>query len=306
MKILITGTSGLIGGFIYSSLSLSYQCRGIDVVASQTTDDLIDIADTNSLEAILQALQPTLVVHVAAHKDLVQCEEYRSAAWRANVNPLVSICDYLAQRSGKLIYISSDMVFDGNNGNYSESDITCPINWYGATKLASELLILNKLPQDSISILRTAQVFGPVTDALRMYVNEKIDMDTVTNQSALPLFIKTRLTNGLPVVLPNNIISSPTPLTLIADVIGKIIQTNISTGILHVAGHKAYSRFDLGSKIADILELPTNLIHEGVDATAHLRPKDLSMNITKLQKSLEIKIDDYDILEYIKQQTQYA
>lgn len=306
MKILITGSSGLIGGFIYSHLSTDHTRLGIDIINSETTDKLVDIKDKDCMRAILDDFKPDMVIHVAAQKDLIQCEENKSEAWCSNVNPMTDISDYLSQKAGKLIYISSDMVFDGTKGNYSEEDPTCPINWYGATKAAAELVPAIRMPKDSISILRTAQVFGTVTEALIDYVNTKIDCDTMTNQSALPLFIKMRLSRGLPVILPNNIFSSPTPVTLIADVVNIIIKNEVGTGLLHVAGPESYSRFELGRKIAELFELPKDLIVDGVDATAHLRPRDLSMNIDRLEKLLDIKKTEYDILNYIKQQIQYA
>lgn len=306
MKILITGSSGLIGGFIYSHLNTNHARLGIDIINSETTDKLVDIRDKNCLKAILVEFEPDMVIHIAAQKDLIQCEENKSEAWHSNVDPLTEIADHLSLTAGKLIYISSDMVFDGTKGNYSEEDPTCPINWYGATKMVGELVSVIRMPEDSISILRTAQVFGPVTEALIDYVNTKIDCDTMTNQSALPLFIKMRLSRGLPVMLPSNIFSSPTPVTLIADVVNKIIENETSTGLLHVAGPDSYSRFELGRKIAELLELPKDLVVDGVDATAHLRPRDLSMNINKLEQLLDIKKTEYDILDYIKQQIKYA
>ncbi len=306
MKILITGSSGLIGGFIYSHLNSNHSLLGIDIINSETTDKLVDITDKDCLKNILDEFEPDMVIHVAAQKDLIQCEENKAETWCSNVNPLSIITDYLSQKTGKLIYISSDMVFDGTKGNYTEEDPTCPINWYGATKVAGELIPVIRMAENSISILRTAQVFGPVTEALIHYVNVKIDCDTMTNQSALPLFIKMRLSRGLPVVLPNNVTSSPTPVTLIADVVNKIIENGVGTGLLHVAGTESYSRFELGRQIAELLELPKDLIVHGVDATTHLRPHDLSMNVNKLEKLFNIKKTEYDILKYIKQQIYYA
>ena len=102
--------------------------------------------------------------------------------------------------------------------------------------------------------------------------------------------------------LPQEIASSPTPVTLIADVIERMITKGIQEKVLNVAGHKAYSRLELGRQIARAMNLPVELLEAGEDATSSLRPADASMNVDKLASTLGIDLSKYDVTEYLKEQ----
>ncbi len=93
-----------------------------------------DVSDPSFMRRIMIDLRPAAVVHCAALTDVNACESRRDEAWQLHVDSTQILAEY----NLKLVYISTDSVFDGRRGNYLEGDETNPLNHYAATKLAGE------------------------------------------------------------------------------------------------------------------------------------------------------------------------
>ena len=121
MNILVTGANGLLGTTLANYLNFT----GIDV-------DDCDIRDFKQVEKVFKKLKPDVTVHLAAIVDATDTD--KQLAWDTNVvgTENVALC------SNHLIYISSDYVFDGQQGDYKETDIPNPQSFYGITKLLGE------------------------------------------------------------------------------------------------------------------------------------------------------------------------
>lgn len=298
-KLIITGSSGLIGSFLKKDFIQDFRVLGIDKQSSVSTDIVLDLRKINILENVLRREQPDIIIHTAAIKDLITCQNNTQRAWDINVG----VTDFLANYAGKngvfFVQISSDMVFDGNKGNYSESDEPSPINWYGATKYAAELLIREKAK--IYAICRTAQVFSPLNEKDAACLATSTKTGILTNQSLFPYFVVKRLLLKKTVFAPK-IISSPTPITLLSFFIKEIIRHR-ARGIFHIAGAKSFSRYQLALILAKEFDLSSSLIKPKNDFTAYLRPKDTSLDskkIRRLTKYVEFNSDIYDIIECIK------
>lgn len=131
MKILLTGGSGRLGRELINLLS------DLDVVAP--TSSAMNITNEKQVRAVMNDVQPDVVVHAAAYTNVVGAEKERRACWDINVLGTRFIAQSCTYVNSKLIHISTDYVFDGKSGGYCEDDILGPvINYYSLTKLVAE------------------------------------------------------------------------------------------------------------------------------------------------------------------------
>lgn len=305
-KIIITGSSGLIGSYIKKDLSNDYNVIGIDIALSPTTDKIIDIRNKIRLSEIINAERPDIIINTAAIKDLVLCQNKIKKSWEINTASAGYLSDLSSKVNSFFIQISSDIVFDGIDGDYSEDDEPAPINWYGATKYAAELLISKNI--NNKAILRTAQVISPISKEDSKTLRRCLKSGVLTNQSLYPYYVAGRLLFKMPINASLNI-SSTTPVSLLSYYIKKIISSG-ECGIYHAAGLYPVSRYNLAIELAKEFELNTELIRR--DSTKdYLRPMDVSLNIGKILKLTGVSDKEYDtyfcikkwVYEYINQKS---
>lgn len=274
--ILITGSAGLIGSTLYQHfLNQNIRVVGIDNKPSDTVDNVVDVSDRAALHQILTELSPTCIIHAAAIKGLVDCETDREVSWNTNVGSTLEIVQYAHTHGTKIVYISSDVVFDGQRGNYTETDLPNPINWYGTTKYMSELA-LGKIP--NVAICRTALVVGDLLPHQRDELQREIGNDVLQNQSLFPYYVAERLWAGLPVAVPETIVSSPTHVSLLVHLIDTILNRDL-VGTFHCVGSEQISRYTFAKKIAEYLGHDTNLVIADEKNIASIRPKSIGLNV---------------------------
>lgn len=152
MKILVTGTSGQVG----YELARSLQGLG-EVVAVDRAQ--MDLADLDQVRDVIRAVKPALIVNPAAYTAVDKAESEPDLALRINGEAPGVMAEEAARLGAGMVHYSTDYVFDGSKvGPYVESDPTCPINVYGASKLAGEQAIAAAgVPH---LILRTSWVYG--------------------------------------------------------------------------------------------------------------------------------------------------
>jgi dTDP-4-dehydrorhamnose reductase len=149
MKMLITGSNGMLGRVAIEYFSKEYYVFGIDL----NGDNKCDITDEKELSKVFKKFKPDIVLHCAAIIDVDYCEKHLDPAFSVNVNGTGCLIKYCKKYNSKLIYISTSMVFDGKQKkSYIESNIPFPINIYSVSKKYGELVSLSK--NDSI-IIRT-------------------------------------------------------------------------------------------------------------------------------------------------------
>jgi len=291
VKILITGSSGYIGSRLYKSLSELYDIIGLDNRESNFSDVISDVSNSEDFSTTLLKTKPKIIIHTAAIKDLFGCQKRKYKSWKVNVESTLTLMKYAKRNNSKLILISSDMVFNGKRGNYKETDQPDPINWYGMTKYLSELLLKETV---SFSICRTALVLGDLDKHYASILDKEINFGIIKNQTLLPYYIYRRLTNNQKVRLPDNIISSPTHIDLITESITRIIENSL-VGTFHIAGPEALSRYDFAVELAEYFNLNKKLVIKDKSKTINLRPKNLSMNVTKTYSILGLESKDWKI-----------
>ena len=161
MKVFVTGVGGQLGHDVMNELAKrGYQGVGSDVQGD--CDYPLDITDASAVEHVLTAVNPDVVIHCAAWTavDLAEDEDKQEKVRAINADGTQNIADVCKKLNCKMVYISTDYVFDGQGETPWEPDCKdyAPLNVYGQTKLEGELAVSNTL--EKFFIVRIAWVFG--------------------------------------------------------------------------------------------------------------------------------------------------
>ena len=224
MRILVTGSTGMLGKALVQVLS-----RKHDVIGVCSKD--FDIRDGNAVMAALRAQAPQLVVHLAAYTDVDGCEEHPLLAQETNAAGTESVAQACAEIGATLLYISTDYVFDGKQTEpYTEDDRPNPINVYGSSKWLGEKHLQALL--DRFFIVRTSWLFGPwgknfVRTILRL-AGQQQTLRVVSDQ-----------------------LGSPTYTRHLASKLSELLETE-AYGIYHVTGSGSCSWFEFAQNIVDV------------------------------------------------------
>lgn len=289
-KVLITGSNGLLGQKIVYNLR---ERKDVDLYATAIGDNrlisqsgytfiTLDITDKAKVDEVLTTISPDVIINTAAMTNVDACELDQENCWLINVKAV----EYLAQSAEKmgahLLHISTDFVFDGENGPYSENDTPNPIHYYAESKLASENVV--KAICSKWSIARTIIIYG-ITDNM--------------SRSNLVLWSKGEIEKGNTINVVNDQFRSPTLAEDLASGCISIIDKQ-SFGLYHLSGPKTYSIIDLVYQVADFYNLDKSLIKPVSSASLNQpakRPLVTGFDITKAQK--ELNYDPVDFKEGI-------
>lgn len=225
----------------------------------------LDISSEKAIEDLVEKLQPEVIIHTAAWGDLEKCEEHPEQAFHINTTSTEVFAETSEKTGSRFIFISSDMVFDGKNGNYKETDETIPLNVYGKTKLNAEKFI--KAICTNYVIARAALIYGlPITGSNSF--SEKIIRQVSAGQT-MPLF--------------TDQYRSPILVQNLAEALLEL-SGNDFCGILHLGGGERTDRYTFGTYLADIKGFSRNLLKSvsmSSFKTKAPRPRDTSFNISK-------------------------
>ena len=166
MKILITGTNGLLGQKLLHKLradnyfELIATSKGENRVSNKKgyTYISLDVTNKEDVERIILAQKPHVVINTAAMTNVDLCEEQKKECDLLNVDAVTYLADSCLRIDAHLIQISTDFIFDGEDGPYKEQDMPNPLSYYGLSKLKSEQLLQDH--DVKWTILRTIIVFG--------------------------------------------------------------------------------------------------------------------------------------------------
>ena len=165
MKILITGSNGLLGQKLVSLL-LTKEVKVIATgLGSDRTNNIganyiyqkLDITNQTEVNDVIGHHQPDVVVNTAAMTNVDQCETEKEACRKLNVDAVRYLVEACENNKAFLVHLSTDLIFDGESGPYLEDDIAKPISFYGESKLDAEEIV--KHSKAEWSILRTVLLF---------------------------------------------------------------------------------------------------------------------------------------------------
>jgi len=240
-KAVIIGASGLVGRNCFDFFSR----RGVMVVGTHLSDKQdklikLDLLDLNQVDSFLNENKFDIVVVPASNPSVEWCELNPKLAYELNVKATNHVVDICKEKNSKMLFFSSEYIFDGKNGPYTENDAPNPISVYGSHKLEVERYIQENLTD--YLILRTTVVFG----------NEK-------KRKNFAYKILDNLTKGSPVKVPIDQISSPTYAYSLAETAYLLLKNN-SRGIFNLVGNDIISRYDFSRMIADVFSLNKDLL----------------------------------------------
>ncbi len=287
-SILITGSSGFIGQYLASKFCKNFRVIGIDIetIKKNYCDYFykLDIRNTKELQKIFKNHKVDYVIHSAAAKDLLWCENNKNEAYDINFFSSIKLCALSRKNKAKFIYISSDQVFDGKSKNSEENSNKNPINYYGILKNMVENEIVD---YKNVTICRTAMVFGNIPKNQAKLFNKIKSENTLKVQSFIVQHLIYKLSKNQEIILPRDEYCNPTSNMLFFRQIENVIEKNLS-GMLHLCGGERISRYNFGKEIAKIYNLNKKLIVP-LKVNNPLRPKDVSMSFYKTQKKLGIR-----------------
>ena len=258
-KILITGASGFLGTKLKSVLGSSYEVIGTYQNRSKSDLHQLDITNSTAVSAFVELHNPDIIIHAAALADPDYCEKNKELAERINVIGTKNVVN--ACKSRKLIFISTNYVFDGERGNYVESDPCNPINVYGATKYRAEQEIKHL---DESLILRLPMLYG-------------------YNGQGLPNGFFSKIIKGQPLNLDNVTLRQP----LLADDVGAAINILIMesfSGVFHLAGPNRLPKYELGLALERAIRQESLLTPCTLEEPIVKRPENASLETSKARR----------------------
>jgi dTDP-4-dehydrorhamnose reductase len=272
--VLITGSSGLLGSKVAKLAKHDYEAIPLHNTKPLHPNSLkLDITNQNQVLNLFVKLEPDIAIHTASETNVDKCETQKEQAWKINVEGTRNIALACSKTSVKLVYISTDYVFDGEKGNYKEQDKPNPINYYGVTKLEGEKQVIQDCK--NYAILRTSVLYG--------WHPWKQNFATWTiNQ----------LKQNKEITVVEDHYNTPTLVDNLAEIIIEAVKKDIQ-GLYHASGSERISRYEFAKQIAKTFHLNGNLIKpikmSQLTAWIAKRPEDSSLNTDKIQKQLKTK-----------------
>jgi dTDP-4-dehydrorhamnose reductase len=273
-KLLITGTSGLLGNKIVKAAKHNYE-----VLPTYNTEPLhthsVKLEITNLTEAlkVFNKLEPNIVIHTASETNVDKCEIEKEHAWKTNAEGTRNIAEACQKVNAKLVCVSTDYVFDGEKGLYDEEDKPNPVNYYGLTKLEGEKQVIKHCK--NYAILRTSVLYG--------WHPWKQNFTT---------WIIDQLKQGKEITVVNDHYNTPTWAGNLAEIAIEVAERNLQ-GMYHASGCERISRYEFAKQIARTFNLNADLVKpvkmSQLTAWVAKRPKDSSLNTGKIQKQLKTK-----------------
>jgi len=244
-RLLIIGAGGFVGQHLARQAASACEVFQADLAPPPGANALaMDMTSAASVDAGFRQVSPQAVALLAAIADIDQCEARPDLAEAVNVAGTAHVAEACACTGARLLFISSAAVFDGSRHGYCECDAVSPVSVYGRTKANAEELITTILPARSI-ILRLALVIG---------FAEGAGTNAMLNKFAA------RLRAGEPVSLPDYEYRNPIDAVTLSAFITELLQREDASGIFHLGARDSISRFELGSKLAERLGFPRQLV----------------------------------------------
>jgi len=272
--ILVTGASGLLG----ASVLLQARDNGREVAGVCLSHRWcppgvpvfgVDLTDRFATKPMIVKLGPTTIIHCAAVTAVDWCEDHPTETERINAESAGSLAGLAKELGARFVYISTDSVFDGTRGNYSESDLPCPLNVYARSKLNGEREVLRKNPD---SLILRVNIYG-------WNAQEK---------QSLAEWILSQLLAGKQVPAFTDVIFSPILVNHLAEILLRLLDLGFR-GIYHVTGSEPISKCEFARSLATTFGLDINLVVPAQLAHANLRaprPLNVSLNTGKIRAAL--------------------
>ena len=278
MKVLVTGANGFIGFYIVQQLLEKEfevvatgrgECR-LPFIHPKFRYKAMDFTDPFSIHDVFEEIKPEAVIHAGAISKPDECETDQMHAFLVNVEGTVQLLINATDLKCFFVFLSTDFVFDGERGMYSEDDLPNPPNYYGRTKLEAEEAV--KEHEHGWAIVRTVLVYGK----------------NHSGHANLLGTVKQKLESNQVYSVVDDQVRTPTFVEDLAKGIVSIIEKR-ATGIFHLSGKDILTPYQMAIKTADHLGLNASLLKKVTAATFSQparRPAKTGFVIDKAKKDL--------------------
>jgi len=275
---LITGVSGLLGSNLAYYFKDKYDILGLynshPVLLDGVYTQKCEITESDNIKRTISDFSPNVIIHCASLTNVDECEADKEFTKLVNVSATKNIVEAVSDKDFKLIYISTDSVYDGGKGNFSEDDEVNPQNYYGQTKYDGEL----EVSKHSTSLILRTNLFG-------WNIQDKHSL----GEWVLKELKANKRINGFKDAYFSTIYTME-----LARIIDIAIQKKL-TGVFNCGSTNSCSKYEFAVKIADIFGFDESLINPIFIDESRLtakRGKNLSLEVTKLQKDLKYRMPD--------------
>lgn len=263
-RVLITGANGLLGQQLVAVMGRLPQYDVLATGRERTPRfrggscgySRLDITSSDELRRTFVDFAPDVVINCAALTQVDDCEEDRSSCWSVNTDAVAELADLCRTHGTRLIQVSTDFVFSGEDGPYEEDARPDPVNYYGRSKLAAENHA-RAAGLERWAIARTVLVYGAGRDLSR---------------SNIVLWLIDALSRGQTVTMVTDQFRTPTYAPDLADGIERIVRFGKS-GVFHLSGREYMSIYELATRVAEFFGFDPDLV-QPTDASAFSQPAD--------------------------------
>jgi dTDP-4-dehydrorhamnose reductase len=330
LKLLIIGVGGQLGSKLVEkaaeegeySIYGAFNTRPPSPSSSKllTGSFQLDKSNFDQVRQVVSKVKPDAVIDTGALHNVDYCETHEQEAFMINVDGtrnLARACRSVG--STTFVFVSTDFVFDGERGLYSEDDEPNPLSVYARSKLEGEKLAFKENPENSI-VVRPAVIYSWVDQTSNgekeesgKKMNKKKEREekrssglmaspsSSSTSSGKPLnfgaWLVSQISSGKEVKIVGDQITSPTLADDLAGAILAILKSGKRSVIFHTAGATPLSRYDFSVKLAEKLRLDTNLIHKiSSDQLKQVakRPKNSSLLSDKIKRETGYEMMDID------------
>ncbi|MGC6470427.1 MAG: SDR family oxidoreductase [Flavobacteriales bacterium] len=260
-KVLITGSNGLLGQKLIHLLKKDFTVLATSLRACVLSKienfkyQSLDVTNKDDVLHIVERFKPDFIINAAAMTNVDGCEDNKAICDDVNVNAVRYLADACQRHRAHLIHISTDFIFDGNSGPYTESDKPNPLSYYGLSKLKSE----NILHESSIKwcVLRTIIIYGTA---------EKLERNNIV------LWARKALKDGQPMNIIDDQFRSPTLAEDLAQACALVIKKQ-ATGIFNASGKDIMSIFEMIQRMAKFYKCDDSNINRISSKTLNQKAK---------------------------------
>ncbi len=259
VKIVVTGASGLLGKKIYHILKRNYEVIGIRHQNKSSDFFSLDLNNREAVRAFFELNRPQIVINCAGIAEPDICEIDHEAASRINVEAVRILCEICKEFDTKLIHISTDYVFDGNDtSEYTPEHERFPQNYYGFTKMQAEDIVWQY--ENSLTV-RIPVIYG---------------YNDIGDKETFPLKVIRALEKRRPLYLDHKQIRYP----VLTDEVALILSKSLSmTGILHISSSRPVTKYTWAKVIARQFGYDETLIHEDRQSNLKNRPAHVRLEL---------------------------
>jgi dTDP-4-dehydrorhamnose reductase len=249
VRILVTGANGLVGTKVLERLLHDPAAEPLGAYHQARANEYLgefpavwlDVSSAQDVERVLKEARPDAVIHAGAFTNVDAAERDRDVAQAINADGTANLARACATRGIRLVYLSTEYVFDGTAGPYRETDPVGPQGWYAQTKLAGEQAVMTA--GGNWAIGRTTVVYGYAQHVRANFV----------------LWLVGQLKSGQRVRIVEDQIGSPTLAENLGEMVIALAESDV-TGVFNTAGADVVSRLDFSRQIAATFSLDASLI----------------------------------------------